>query len=504
MYGSLSQETVAMLKGLRKDVTTSGLLTTTNLNFYNLEPLARRIYPVLYPLLASIPRVNSPNAGSGTAVHWKAIVAADTQFGGYPGISEGNRNATMNLTERDYVAAFKYLGKDIFTTFQAQYGAEGFDDAVGQANINMLNSLLNSEERMILYGNSGTNGNGFQLGTTPTPTIVGSTSGGTITTGQSVTVACIALTGWGYQMASTTGVQAPFVRTNADGSQDTINGGTAAISALSSAYSTTTNLSSVAATVAAVRGALGYAWYVSVGGTLATAYFYGLSTIPKITITTNPVNTNQAGNATGLNADNSANALDFDGLLTWCTGNSATNAGGYWQDLGGAGLTANGDGTIAEFETVLKFLWTNYKLAPDALIVGGTLIGSITKAILAGGGTPIQRLMFESNNAGRLIGGTLATTYRSKYQGGQAKDLAIEVHPWLPDGCVFFDTRTNPYPGSNIPAVRRIMTMADHFTIHWALRTLKWEVGTYCFETLEHYIPFATALLTGIAPTAGA
>ena len=46
-----------LIKGLRKDATTSGITIGTGLNFYHLEPQAKSIYPVFYPLLASIPRV---------------------------------------------------------------------------------------------------------------------------------------------------------------------------------------------------------------------------------------------------------------------------------------------------------------------------------------------------------------------------------------------------------------------------------------------------------------
>src|SRR6185437_6811498 len=100
---NISEETLALLKGLRKDTTTAGISIATGLNYFYLEPQAKNIYPVFYPLLASTPRVNPMFNGmrvGGTAVNWKAVVGIDAV--GYPAVSEGNRNAYMNITERDY------------------------------------------------------------------------------------------------------------------------------------------------------------------------------------------------------------------------------------------------------------------------------------------------------------------------------------------------------------------------------------------------------------------
>jgi hypothetical protein len=519
--GGLSAETLQLLGKLRKDVTTAGISTSTNLVYYNLEPLARIVYPVHFPLLASIPRVKSESAGPGTAVHWKVIPFVDTGLSMYPGTSEGNRNAVINITERDYTAPFAYLGKEINTTFPAQYAAEGFDNAVGLANRNALNALLNSEERMILFGNRGTSGNGFQLGTanTPTVSVVAGTSApasqrdnplaGGFANATYVSVACVALTGWGITLnySVTLGLTPTFTRTNADGSQDQINGGSSAISAMSTVAEALTATPYVKAVTVAVRGALGYAWYVDTTdtstGSLANAKLAAITTTPVVYLGQAPAGT-QLGSLAALGTDYSANPLDFDGITTWTFGNGANNAGGTWTDLAGAGLTANGDGSIQEFETILSTLWNLYKLSPDRILLGGTMSEVVTRAIMTGPaagsttGVTVSRFMMDPGSA---VGGTLATTYRRKFvvsAGLSGQDIPLVTHPWLPDGCIYFDLVNSPYMDSNIPAVRRIMTMAEHFTIAWPLRSLKWEAGTYVFETMEHYIPWGSAILTGV------
>jgi hypothetical protein len=112
--------------------------------------------------------------------------------------------------------------------------------------------------------------------------------------------------------------------------------------------------------------------------------------------------------------------------------------------------------------------------------------------------------MFESNAQGTVTGGTLATQYRSKFAGAASGENAagiidIKWHPLLPDNVILFDFRTNPYPDSNIPAVRRIQTMQEYYSIQWPIRTRQWEIGTYVNELFQHYVPFGQAMLTGVA-----
>jgi len=519
---NISEETLALLKGLRKDTTTAGISIATGLNYFYLEPQAKNIYPVFYPLLASTPRVNPMFNGmrvGGTAVNWKAVVGIDA--GGYPAVSEGNRNAYMNITERDYSSTFKFLGKDTEVSFQAQQSGIGFDDNIALAQLSMLNALLNDEERMLLFGNSGPSGsggnNGYALGITPTPgTPTTATTGGSIPNSANNAVFCVAVTPWGVQLATSTGVKLPFLRTNADGSTDTINGGTAVISAVSGNVATTGSGTSVLnVSVTPVQGAVGYAWYISQNATptTANAFFSAVTSTSVATLTTYN-NTNQAANAqsstvTGsagnLTADHSFNNIDFDGLLTWTFNTASASQPSYWKDLKGAGFTSNGDGSIAEFEAVADFLWTNYKASIDCIYAGGNLIQSISKAILTSSSGPgAQRLVFQSDGDGRLTGGIKITQYRWKYSNtAQPKVVDVMSHPWLPQGVVYFDITTNPYPaaGNSIPAVRRIVSLEDHFSIKWPYRKLQNELGVYCFETLEHYIPFASAVLTSCGNT---
>lgn len=494
---------IELIRSMRKDVTSTGLSTTSNVNYYNLEPQAKTVYPVLFPLLASIPRTNPMQRGvrvGGTAVNWKAIVGISN--GGYPGLSEGNRNAPMTFTERDYSSSFKYLGEDAYVTYQAEFAGLGFEDNLALCMSSTLNQELNDEEKMLLFGNSGTAGNGFQLGTAATPTVAAPSAGGSITSGTTLSVAVMALTGWGVTLATSTAAQLPFVRTSMNGAQDLINGGTSAMSAIGTSGSATSGSNlQVAATTTAKRGAMGYAWYIGTSASLSALHFYGVSSGPSITFTSLPSGTNQAANAStsagAFTTDNSANALDFDGLTTWCFGQ-----GGYWQDLGGAGLTANGDSTIVEWDAVQDYLWLNYKIPINKVWLGGSLINPVTRKILGSGvANNVTRTIIQDR--GQVVGGDIATGYLIKYGPNAGKQAPIETHPWLPQGVIYFDLINNPYPAAanSIPTVRRVVTLEDHFGVKWPDVTLQKQYGVYTFQTIENYVPFGSAILTGVGLT---
>lgn len=515
---NLAPETLALIKGLRKDTTTAGISSGTGLDFYYLEPQAKNIYPVFYPILASTPRVSPMFNGmkvGGTATNWKAVVGIDAN--GYPALSEGNRNAFMNITTRNYSSNFKMLGKDIQTSFFAQQTGLGFDDMVGLAQFSMMNALLNDEERMMLFGNDGpasVGGNGYSLGTTNTPVLTQSdVSGSSVAASSQNYVFAVALTPWGVSMATATGAVAPYLRTNSDGSQDTINGGTGIISAVSNSVVTDSSHTSITVTIPYSVGAAGYAIYLNqVANTTSGAYFCGVSPTPVFTILTTPATTNQQANYTnpttskGFATDNSWNLLDFPGILTYHFGTSGASQPAYLSDLGGKGFTSNGDGTIAEFEACADYLWLNYKVSIDAIRCGGALIHSISRAALTSnaGNTGNQRLIIDRTSDGQITGGQLLTQYNWKYSNsGLPKQVPVTTHPWLPNGVVLFDIFTNPYPaaGDTIPAVRRIVSLEDHFGLKWPYRKLQHELGVYCFQTQEHYLPFAGGVLTGCANT---
>jgi hypothetical protein len=151
----------------------------------------------------------------------------------------------------------------------------------------LLQATMIQEERIILGGNTS-----VALGTTPTPTVTPSNAGGSLAASTTHSVICVALGLQAYLdlaganngatnqsfAAATAAIAGQITRTNADGTTDTFGDGSAQKSAASAAATTTGSaIGSLACTVTAVNGAVGYAWYY--GATAGAERLNQLTTI---------------------------------------------------------------------------------------------------------------------------------------------------------------------------------------------------------------------------------
>lgn len=469
--------------------------STTGLAAYDLEAPAKLLYPVLTPLRNDIPRVGG---GMGTATNWRAITGINTsQISA--GVSEGRRGAVIQHTTADYTAAYRGIGLEDNVTFEAEYAGQGFDDVRSRAQLGTLQSLMIQEEQIILGGNTS-----MGLGTTPTPTLAASTSGGTLATA-TYSVICVALTLDGTQTASIgpNGVRGQVSRLNADGTTDTFGGGSAQQSAAAT-IGVTGPTGSLTATVTPVKGAYAYAWYVGVAG---SERINQVTYINSVKVTAASGGGNQLASAiTNPAADNSTNALIFDGLMTF-TEKTGNNAFVLTQATGTAGtgtpLTASTDGSIPEFDQVLQYMWDTFRLSPDEILVSSQEQKNIQAKILAAGTNAAQRFVFNVEQ-GKIMGGTIAISYLNRFgmsaggEYGNGKEIPIRIHPNMPAGTILFRTKQLPYKLSNITDIVRVKTRREYYSTEWPLRTRMYEYGVYADELLQHYAPFSYAMIKNV------
>lgn len=505
----LTQQTLELAQSIQKtwsnpfSLQKAGISTGLGIVGYSLEPAAKLLYPVLTPLRNSIPRQGMIGGVAGTAEHWKVITGINTT-NVRAGVSEGNRNAAISITEQDRIAAYVGLGQENFVTFEADYASRGFDDAKALGVLSALQSLMIQEEQILLNGNAS-----LQLGTTATPAGTSSTTGGTIAAGTTNFLYCVALTYWGFQYGannSIPGNQNPvasggilnptITRTNVDTSSDTFGGGVAKISNASSAITTTGSTSSIAATVAPTKGAFGYGWFFGVTAGAANAFLVAITNLPTVTITAAATST-YAANSTGLSTDNSTCSLEFDGLIT-----QALQLNGYYKSMNGSTLTADGFGGVVEIDTMLKSFWDNFRLTPQVLWVDSQVARDLTKKIAAGTTNPSYRINLENtaNSLGNLVAGQLVTTYLNKYALNGAQSLDIRLHPNMPIGTLYADMTVNPYPNSRVSVPRRVRTRQEYYQMEFPMTSRKYQYGVYCDELLQVYIGFGTGVITDIAP----
>lgn len=476
------------LLGLEKaDTFVQSGSATSGLTFYDLEPGAKFLYPVLTPLRNITPRVSGRG---GIQANWRAITKINAN-GLRIGVSGGNRGGVQAVTTADYTAAYKGLGIESSTTFEAQYAGQNFADVRAIAAKTGLESLMIGEELMILGGN----GSAVALGTTPTPTLSTSTSGGSLAA-QTWSVICVALTLDGFVNGSVSGgIQGSITRTNADSSTDTFGGG-AAKQSTAATQATTGSTSTISATVAAVTGAVGYAWF---WGTAGSEVLGAITSINSIVISAAATGTQTA--ASLGSSDNSQNSLAFDGLLYQAM-KSGSNAYFKAMATGTAGtgtpLTSDTDGGIVEIDDALKSMWDNYRLSPDSIWVSSQEALNISKKILEGSSTAALRYTREVND-GMLAGGVMVREYLNRFSMAGGQVIPVRVHPNMPAGTLLMTTSKLPYPMADVPNVWQIRERQSYYQIEWPLRSRRYEYGVYADEVLQHYFPPSMAVITNIA-----
>ena len=523
-FGGPQSPGIGSYDWLRKTGTTTGITTGTGIVEFDLERVAKRLFPAHAPLRNELPRVGLTGLGFGTLANWRAIINIDNSLV-YVGVSEGKRGAQIQYQEKDFSATYCGLGAESFVNFEAEYAALGYDDILDTATVTLLQKVMVGEEFQCLFGNPSSGG--IALGTTPTPTVTDAGGSGSGFTATVQTVACAALTPWGQLLAgglAPAGTSASFTlpnnalvdqqtRTNADGSTDTVNGGHAILSATGTV--TPTSGHNVKAVVAGVKGAAAYAWYLGANGG-ATLYLAGITAIPTITWTQIPSTSNQTSTAVSLTNDRSAMLpVAFAGLTTlafatsgWATGgifqpmgqmvNNPAAGGAYFTSLAAQPFTFTGN-AVNELDTALRWMWDNYRLYPDEVWVSGYQAMKLTNGITTSA-APTYRIELQ-NGQQRVIGGALVTQYINKFALGGATTLPIRVHPYLPDSWAFLNlkTVTDKYPIANVTVPARIKARREYYSVAWPVTTRQRQYGVYVDEVLEHYMPFAMGMITDIA-----
>ncbi len=471
---------------IAKAFTQSGS-ATSGITAYDLEGPAKKLYTVPAILRNILPRVTG---GMGIQPNWRSVTGINTGnvFGG---IGEAQRGAVLAQSTADNLAAFRQLGIENSVTFEADLAAKGFDDVKALAVQQALESLMINEEKAILWGNTSN-----ALGTTATPSLTASASGGSLATG-TLSVICVALTPQGKAMSSVAGgVVRTSTFTSADGSSIVQDGGAAQKSAAAT-VAVTGPTGSVAATVTANSGACAYAWF---WGAASSETLGAITVLNSVVISAAATGTQLASALSA--ADKSTNGLIFDGMLSMAA-KSANN--GYVKVMAtgvagtGTALTADGAGGIVEIDEALKAFYDTYKLSPTHLFVSSQEMINIKKKIMQGASNSLVRFNVETNQ-GMLTGGAGLVSYLNPFGSATGvSELKIVLHPFMPEGTMMFFCDRLPYPLSNVSSVARMLLRRDYYQLEWPLRTRKYEYGVYMDGVLQHYAPFSLGIITNIA-----
>lgn len=478
-----------------------GITTATGLVNIDLEAGAKLLFPwgdKITPIRNETPRKTSSRGGKSH--DWRQVTGINTT--NLPiGVAEGTRGGVQTTSEQDMTSKYVGLGLEDFVTFEAEYAAEGFDDVLAMASENLLKATMISEEKMLFGGNAN-----VSLGQPGTVTLSApSTSAGALSNG-TFYVGVVALSHDGASRATVAnGVVQQIVRSNPDGSSDTINGGTSQPSAVQnltlSGGGSTQNLGM---TVAAIQGAVAYAWYV--GSSASHQYLAAITTINSyVHNTAVPANTFQDFQTlAATDYSKTTSTYGFDGLLY--SAPFSSTSGAYYLALAtgtvgtGTQLTTDNSGGIKEINTLLKDRYDNYRLSPDTIWCNTQEMLSLKVLIVKNGGAPLIRMTGDLNRpAADIVAGATVGEYLNPYTGDLLK---VRVHPFAVAGTMLFTTKEAPYAGSKVPGnLTQVMCRREYYSTLWPQRTRKREYGVYVDEAFLNYFPPAFAAITNIAPT---
>lgn len=523
---------------LAKDSTTTGITTGLGLNFIDLRAPAYMLNPVWTPIRNSTPRWDKVNAGYGVQPQWKAITSINAS-GQFPGVSEGNTNSYGQFTEKDYSRPYVTLGTDDFVTYEGISAAEGYEDTLGDAKMwQLLRFMIQQEQTYIGGAGAGSNGDVTALAIGATNTPVGVLSAlnntkqvtGVFPTGSYAAAYAVALN---YRAATNptntvaNGLTTQFLRSNADGSTDVINGGTAIVSAASNVVGpTVTGTKSVQFSSTPQAGAWGYAWFIEIN---TSSTFSPAPTSAKLSGITPSSTFNYYGQTQGTQtaafagfggyagfaSDLSTNALDMDGLLTIASNSTYTTGLPTWTypasgsqtalaggvDLHGAGLTNGGIvGSINEVDLVLYSIQQAALTSPTRLYISTDQVDGFTKAFMEGSTTGSTINFFKDmGSAGGVEVEAIVTRYFNRYALGSGQWVDVIQHPSLPVGTLLFDVDTlgPAYANSRLGETRGVFVRRDTYGIEFAQTSRKYPFGVFSEEVLAVKTPNILAFIKG-------
>lgn len=391
-------------------------------------------------------------------------------------------NTEISYSEVDRYAKYKTLNMPSSLTDEAFWKAKGFEDAFALASLTALQALQIGEEQYVLGGNTTTTGVDVSPGPTPTLNV----SAGTGVTG-TIIVQIVPLTLMGY-------LQSTFVAGVGTAIPLATNKGLAG-SASTGAISD----KQIVATWTTVAGAVAYAVYA---GTTGNEKLQNIVTVNAWSSPAATALTSSGQAFTALtNADQSQNALAFDGILYQAF---KSGSGAYIRSLDNAALTSDLTGGIAEFDVLLKSLWDNRRVGPSLCLMNSQEAINVTAKI---GGATATAMGIRINTASgpdqkTLVGGVFISGYLNKFTSsltpGNPDIVPFMIHPFMPPGMVVFITEMLPYPKPEIGNVYQMKVLQPYTAEEFARTARKRVVAVTTQEALACYFTAGIGIIYNI------
>lgn len=442
-------------------IKSAGIDSTTGIAGFTMDDLISFV-PVDTPFFDSTPR--RPSRQGARQSVWQALLNVNTtQPDG--GIAAGYSAPVIDISNQYMSAPFAVLGAGGKVTWDAEAQAQGYADVLAVDTLQAINQLLISMEIHQLNALS------FALPSAGTVTLSASTSGGSIPASTAVYVKCAPRSGVNWY-----------------------RGGSAAASSevhVTTGSATSTN--SVTASVAAVKCAAGYDWYV--GASSGAEYYYTTTAVNTVTITAVPTatqnvptglaglyNAGQPGPSAVPTSDASYQTYWQNGLYPSILGDfsvagggpidasnavanlvtpgSGTSQGAYYKSLDGGQLTVSG-AAFEQIDDMNRSIYDAYQITPSRMLVGSQVINDISNGVLNNPQAVTWLVPTDKEGRAQVVAGGHVANYLNKTVNG----VPIELHlmPYLPPGKIISVVDEVPFPGANITTTIDVETLYDFF-----------------------------------------
>ncbi len=452
---------------------------STGLVPFDLEAPSKKMFPVLSPLRNKLAR----SRGQGTSRRAKRITAisgsgqskaavrpfhSSSSQVAFAGVNL-QRPPKIDYAADDMTVTYRLQGLSDSVDWKAYWAGSGFEDIRELSNTILLKAMFLAEERALMGGRSTDAG---LSGAFTAPTITLATRA---------------------PAAGETGITG----TGAGGTNIYVEASAEAIfgEGVSSA-NVSINIAQSSVLVVDVsisvesQGALGYRIYANKADTGgadpgdATRRFQGRTGYKTFTI--------QGGSAfatTGAvpSADTSASAEDYDGILSQL---GMAGVPGYYKRLNGKFST-----DLREIQASFAGLWDSHKADPEEAWMNGADRRDLGTIILGNSNTLAYRLAISSQ--GDVTAGAVVASLFNQVTG---KEVAVTVHPWLPQGNVPIVSYSMPYPSTEIPNVMEVVNVQDYFSVQWPTIQNSFDASIYLYGALVFYAPLTCGFLQGVQP----
>ena len=470
---------------MQKDITLTSPLSTSFAAF-DLEAPAKLLTPRPTPLRNRIPR----KKGVGLSHRVKRVTGyTGTGTGGqgqiWPGITESTTNTFGSLafergpkisyTSDDIVLPYNSYSLSDSVSFDANFSGLGYQDLRQLSSTSTLYATMLMEERMMLMGRGTATG---YAGALAAPTF---------------TTASVATPGAATTLAAAT----YYVNVTADAGVSGPGFGESILGTQATQIVAASNVLQVTVAAPGVTGALGYNIYVGTVtgaanlkyvGTLKGTGTFTVQGTGGQTLGSNGVyNAASTVVASRANADTSAYATGYDGILTTVLGANS----GYINSINGTFSNTN-PGT--EYQTVFGNLYNAVKADPDAILINGSDRKQLSDSI-KGSANANYRLNLTQDDATGAILGSVVGGIVNEVTG---KSVDLIVHPWLPQGVSPVISWTLPIPDSEVSDVWSNYLVQDYMGVQWPVTQFAYEFSTYFRGTFFCSAPAWNGVVSGI------